>query len=119
MRAAACLVVAVTLLAVSGTTLSDVYFIKGAVHDMAANAQDGDEKVATWEDADCVMRTVKTVRGDESMADFCKRHDEAVAHDMQIYGVKPPDAGADGPPRWLVWYLKRNPDALLTDTPWR
>ena len=114
---------ACAILGVATLTLMDVSDIRGRLPLMdATKSFDGGEKTATWDDADCIVRSVTTKQGDgEPLAEFCARHDAAVAHDMQVYGVKGQlDIAVPGDnPTWLSWYLKRHPEKIVEDTPWR
>lgn len=75
-----------------------------------------DSKTFEWTDADCFARKVHTVRQPGEADDvFCARHDAAVAHDLQTYGVKS-EEGEPGEFKplsqlmWLQWYLKEHED---------
>lgn len=46
-------------------------------------------KTASWKDTECITREVKTTQlPSENQIEFCARHNEAVAADMEAYGVK-------------------------------
>ena len=71
---------------------------------MAGGSSEPGTKTYTWEDASCAERSVITVRGpEETVVQWCNRHDGQVAEDLQKYGSKAFMSLDDHP--FFTWYL--------------